>query len=91
MQNFDTLIINGRIITAVDCYYADIGIRAGRIVALGHELGTAAKVIDAKGQWVLPGGIDAHCHLDQPLSDGAVMADGFYTGTRSAAWVAPPL
>jgi dihydropyrimidinase len=85
MQRFDTLIKNGLITTAVDCYYADIGIKAGRIVALGHELGEAAEVIDAEGLWVLPGGIDAHCHLDQPLGDGAVMADGFYSGTRSAA------
>ena len=82
MQRFDTLVKNGLITTAVDCYYADIGIKAGRIVALGHELGEAAEVIDAEGLWVLPGGIDAHCHLDQPLGDGAVMADGFYSGTR---------
>lgn len=85
MQSFDTLVKNGLIITAVDRYTADIGIRDGRIVAVGQELGEATEVIDAGGLWVMPGGIDAHCHLDQPLSDGAVMADDFFTGTRSAA------
>ncbi|WNK19783.1 dihydropyrimidinase [Halomonas piscis] len=85
MPRFDTLITNGLITTAVDAYYADIGIKNGRITALGHELGDAAAEIDAEGLRVLPGGIDAHCHLDQPMGDGAVMADGFYSGTRSAA------
>ncbi|MDI5921211.1 dihydropyrimidinase [Halomonas sp. LR5S13] len=85
MTRFDTLITNGRIITAADSYDADIGIKDGRIVALGQDLGEAGEVIDARGLWVMPGGIDAHCHLDQPLGDGAVMADDFLTGTRSAA------
>lgn len=84
-MQFDTLIKNGRIITAVDNYYADIGIRDGRIVALGQGLSGGDEVIDASDLWVMPGGIDAHCHLDQPLSDGAVMADDFESGTRSAA------
>ena len=34
---------------------------------------------------MLPGGVDAHCHLDQPIGDGSVMADDFRSGTRSAA------
>ncbi|MGM0984280.1 MAG: dihydropyrimidinase [Pseudomonadota bacterium] len=85
MTRFDILITNGRIITAADSYDADIGIKDGRIVALGQALGEADEIIDAEGRWVMPGGIDAHCHLDQPLGDGAVMADGFLTGTRSAA------
>ncbi|GHE21622.1 dihydropyrimidinase [Halomonas urumqiensis] len=85
MTHFDTLIKHGLIITAADRYHADIGIKDGRIVALGQGLEGADEVIDADGLWVMPGGIDAHCHLDQPLGDGAVMADDFHTGTRSAA------
>ncbi|XKE44813.1 dihydropyrimidinase [Halomonas organivorans] len=85
MSRFDTLITNGQLITAADRYTADIGIKDGRIVALGQELGEAEEVIDARGLWVMPGGVDAHCHLDQPLGDGAVMADDFHSGTRSAA------
>ena len=45
----------------------------------------AAREIDAAGRWVLPGGVDGHCHLDQPMSDGSRMADDFRSGTRSAA------
>lgn len=85
MSDFDLIVKNGLVITAADRFTADIGIRQGRIVALGQDLGAADEVIDAQGLWVMPGGIDAHCHLDQPLGDGAVMADGFHSGTRSAA------
>ena len=50
------------------------------------ELGSgAAQVIDAEQRLVTPGGVDAHCHLDQPMGDGSIMADDFATGTVSAA------
>ncbi|MFX6218085.1 amidohydrolase family protein, partial [Acinetobacter baumannii] len=41
--------------------------------------------IDASGKLVLPGGVDAHCHLDQPMEEGLRMADDFRSGTISAA------
>ena len=82
----DLVIRGGRIATAADVFDADIGIRGGRIVALGHELGAASEEIDATGKLVLPGGVDAHCHFDQPSSDGSVMADDFDSGPRSAAF-----
>lgn len=85
MNVYDLIIKNGLIITSSDRYHADIGVKNGRIVALGQALEGAEEVIDAAGLWVMPGGIDAHCHLDQPMGDGAVMADDFYSGTRSAA------
>lgn len=84
MSGLDLVISGGTIATAADEYRADIGIRDGRIVQIGEGL-TADEVIDATGLLVLPGGIDAHVHLDQPTSDGTVMADGFASGTRSAA------
>lgn len=85
MSQFDTIIRGGTVCTAADRMECDIAIRDGRIVALGHDLGTAAEVIDATGQFVLPGGVDAHVHLAQPQGEGIEMADGFETGTRSAA------
>lgn len=88
MQEFDLVIRNAHVATATDVFDCDIGVREGRIAALAHDLaGTAqgGRVIDAAGRWVLPGGIDGHCHLDQPTSDGSKMADDFFTGTRSAA------
>ncbi|WP_111559370.1 dihydropyrimidinase [Paracoccus sediminilitoris] len=84
MSGLDLVIAGGTVVTAADSYAADIGIKNGRIAQIGHEL-SGAERIDATGLLVLPGGIDAHVHLDQPTSDGTTMADGFVSGTRSAA------
>eukprot|EP01031_Cornospumella_fuschlensis_P044103 gene44102-53917_t len=83
-------INGGTIATASDVMKADLGIRDGRIAAIADALGNGREVIDATGRLVLPGGIDAHCHLDQPqapglAAKGAQMADGFRTGSISAA------
>jgi len=84
-KRLDLVIRGGKIATASDVFHCDIGIRGGRIVALGDELGPSEEVIDAKGKLVTPGGIDSHVHFDQPMGPGVVMADGFESGTRSAA------
>ncbi|WP_372834483.1 dihydropyrimidinase [Puniceibacterium confluentis] len=81
----DTAIRNAEIVTAADRYRAEIGIRGGRIVTIAEDVGAAHEDIDASGLLVLPGGIDAHVHLEQPQGGGVVMADGFESGTRSAA------
>jgi dihydropyrimidinase len=85
MADFDLVIREGRVGTAAESFVCDVGVRGGRIAALGHELGKGEHEIDARGRLVLPGGIDGHCHLAQPLPDGSEMADGFDTGTLSAA------
>jgi len=82
---FDLVLRNAVAITASDEMRCDIGVRGGRVVALGETLGTGAREIDAAGRWVMPGGVDAHCHLDQPMAPPARMADDFLSGTRSAA------
>lgn len=84
-QQFDTVIRQAEIATATDRYTADIGISGGRITAIGLGLGPGRDEIDAQGRLVTPGGVDGHCHLDQPMSDGTRMADDFLSGTRSAA------
>lgn len=84
MSDFDTIIQGGRISTAADTFHCDIGIRNGRIAALGENLGNADETIDAGGYWVLPGGIDSHVHISQPSGEGIVMADDFESATRSA-------
>jgi dihydropyrimidinase len=86
MGKLDTLIRGGRVATASDTVACDVGIRDGRIVALGDDLGTADEVIDARGKLVLPGGIDSHVHFSQPSGPGIVMADDFESGTRAAAF-----
>lgn len=85
-QDLDLVIRGGTIATAADIFTADIGIKGGKIVALGHDLAKGREEIDATGRLVLPGGIDAHCHFDQPTADGSVMADDFDSGPRSAAF-----
>lgn len=82
---FDLVIRNARVATASDSFDSDIGIQGGRITMLGSGLAAGAREIDAAGRVVTPGGVDAHCHLDQPMEAPARMADNFETGSRSAA------
>ena len=83
---FDTIIRGGTVATASDTFACDIGIRDGRIAALGTQLGEAKEIVDARGKLVLPGGIDSHVHIAQPSGPGIVMADDFASATRSAAF-----
>ena len=86
-MGFDTLIVNGRVVTATDTYPGEIAISAGKIEAIGKGLprDNAKRVIDAANKYVLPGGIDVHTHLDMPFG-GTTSADDFETGTRAAAF-----
>src|SRR4051812_10011129 len=81
-----TLITNGRIITAVDDYKADILIENGIISTIGAKLEMQAdRVIDAADKLVIPGGIDPHTHMEFPFG-GTQASDDFFTGTRAAAF-----
>jgi dihydropyrimidinase len=86
-MGFDTIIVNGRVATATDTYASDVAISDGKISAVGQSLPreNAAKIIDAAGKFVFPGGIDVHTHLDMPFG-GTTSADDFETGTRAAAF-----
>ncbi|HIC71579.1 MAG TPA: dihydropyrimidinase, partial [Alphaproteobacteria bacterium] len=86
MGNFDLIIKGGTVATAADTFRSDVGIRDGRVVALGHDLGSADREIDAGGMLVLPGGIDAHCHIEQESSTMLMTADDYYSGSVSAAF-----
>ncbi len=81
-----TLIKNGRIVTAVDDYRADILIEDETVSVIGKSLEMEAdKVIDAAGRLVIPGGIDPHTHMDLPFG-GTSSSDDFFTGTRAAVF-----
>src|SRR6266481_3103347 len=85
MAEFDTVIKNGVLVTAADVFEADLGIAGGVVTALGRNLGPARREIDAAGRYVMPGGIDTHCHFDQPMRDSVTLADDFLSGPISAA------
>jgi dihydropyrimidinase len=83
----NTLIRNGTVVTATETRPADVLIEGERIKEVRRGLPSTAvdRVIDAAGLYVLPGGIDAHTHLDMPFG-GTTSADDFLTGTRAAAF-----
>jgi dihydropyrimidinase len=83
---YDCVVRGGRVGTAVDEFDADIGISGGTIVAIGRNLPAGASEIDARGRLVLPGGIDAHAHIEQRSAAGIVNADTFESATTAAAF-----
>ncbi|WNM31327.1 dihydropyrimidinase [Streptomyces sp. Li-HN-5-11] len=86
-----TVIRGGLVITASDEIHADVLIEDGRVAALAAsgtpaaEALTADRTIDATGKYVIPGGVDAHTHMELPFG-GTFASDTFETGTRAAAW-----
>ena len=79
------LIKNGRVITAVDDYLADVFIKNEIVTLIGKNLEMEAdEIIDASGKYLFPGGLDPHTHLDMPFG-GTTSADDFETGTLAAA------
>ena len=79
------LIKGGEIVTAADRYTADVYCDAGRIAAIGKDLDKRSakdEVLDATGQFVFPGLIDPHVHMELPFM-GTVSADDFETGMAS--------
>src|SRR6202012_4130737 len=94
------LISGGTVVTAEGTQDADVLVAGDRTAAvLARDLGegpggppadapaaeAADQVIDATGKYVLPGGIDAHTHMEMPFG-GTFSVDTFETGTRAAAW-----
>jgi dihydropyrimidinase len=86
-----TLIKNGTVVNATGETRADVLVDGEYIVALLFPGSTALgeihadTVIDAAGKYVIPGGVDAHTHMELPFG-GTNASDTFETGTRAAAW-----
>lgn len=89
-----TLITGGTVINATGASNADVLIDGEVIVAvlapgsvlLGHDLmNSVDTVVDARGKYVIPGGVDAHTHMQMPFG-GTEASDTFASGTRAAAW-----
>ena len=83
---YDTVIRGGTIGTANGNMAADIGICDGAIAALAASLPPGRREIDARGKLVLPGGIDAHAHIEQLSAAGIMNADTWESATTSAAF-----
>jgi dihydropyrimidinase len=80
------LIQNGTVVNADATVRADVLIDRGAIKEVHPHIppNSAKTIVDATGLLLLPGGIDAHTHLDMPFG-GTNSADDFETGTRAAA------
>ncbi len=78
------IIRGGTVVNADRAFRADVLCDGDRIVAVGDNLDVpaGAQTIDASGQYVMPGGIDPHTHMNLPFM-GTVTADDFYTGTAA--------
>ncbi len=88
------LITGGTVVNATGTASADVlvdGETIAAVLAPGSQLlgvdlaGSVDRVIDATGRLVIPGGIDAHTHMELPFG-GTNASDTFETGTRAAAW-----
>ncbi|MBU3738006.1 MAG: dihydropyrimidinase [Rhodoferax sp.] len=78
------LIRGGTVVNADRAFRADVLCREGRIAAVAEGLDTPADatVVEAGGQYVMPGGIDPHTHMQLPFM-GTVTMDDFFTGTAA--------
>ncbi len=79
-----TLIRGGTVVNADRAFRADVLCEGDKIIAVGPALAApaGAEVIDAGGQYVMPGGIDPHTHMNLPFM-GTVTQDDFFTGTAA--------
>jgi len=78
-------IRGGTVVNADRAFLADVITHNGTITAVGENLSapSGATVVDAGGQYVMPGGIDPHTHMQLPFM-GTVTMDDFFTGTAAA-------
>jgi dihydropyrimidinase len=81
------LISNGIIVTSTDNYISDILVSDGTINRIESRISTNYfdRIIDAKGYYIFPGGIDPHVHMHLPTPAG-FSADDFLTGSRAALY-----
>ncbi len=84
-MKYEMVIKNGVIVTASSTYEADLAIHDGKIAAIGKQL-TGDTEMDAAGNYVIPGAVDIHVHMQLELPGDLVSSDTFFTGTRAAAF-----
>ena len=80
MSEYELVVAGGTVVTPSDMFRADVGVIGGRIAAIGHDL-KGTRRLDADGLWVMPGGVDTHCHIEQ-LQAGCGRPSSNPTGSR---------
>ena len=79
------LIKGGTVVNAEHTFRADVYCEGGVIKAVGENLDvpSSARIVDAGGAYIMPGGIDPHTHMQLPFM-GTVASEDFFTGTSAA-------
>ena len=80
----DVVIRNGLVASGSGPIRCDVAVANGRIVALGENIPDGERVIDATGLLVLPGGVDSHCHIEEPAADGSRSEESFISASTTA-------
>ncbi len=81
-----TLLQNATLITASETFQADLLIEGEKIALIGQNLSVPdAEIVDARGKYLFPGGVDPHTHFNLPMF-GTVSSDDHYTGHKAAAF-----
>ena len=79
----DVVIRNGLVASGSGPIRCDVAVANGRIVALGENIPDGERVIDATGLLVLPGGVDSHCHIEEPAADGSRSEESFISASTT--------
>jgi len=81
---YDLVVSGGTVVLGAGRARVDLGVRGERIAYIGPGPLRGRATLDATDRLVLPGGLDSHCHMDQPPWEGHSTADDFGSGTRAA-------
>jgi dihydropyrimidinase len=81
---YDLVIAGGTVVLPEGPTRVNVGVRGSLIAAISPEVMRARKTLQVPGRLVLPGGVDSHCHMDQPPWEGRTTADDFRSGSLSA-------
>jgi dihydropyrimidinase len=84
MNEFDLVIRKGKLVSESGSQMADLGIKDGKIAAIGLNL-VGKETIDATDMLVIPGGVDPHVHLNMPTAT-TITSEDWYSGTLAAAY-----
>src|SRR5258705_9848685 len=84
-MDYDLLITNGSLIdgSGSPAFRGDVGVRNGRIAAIGKLRGNVKRTIDAAGLTVTPGFVDTHCHYDAQVIWDPLCTFSCYHGATS--------